>query len=194
MNKEDKIVVLDYDPNWAIEFERLKTVFAAHLEGDFISIEHVGSTSIVGLAAKPVIDMDIVIPKQEDHLQVIIEKLRQLGYEHKGDLGITGREVFKPIRLNAPFDDTHPPQFVHHLYVCPEGSMGLRNHLAIRNYLLANPSAVKAYGQLKKELAAKHGSDRMAYMTAKTDFLVNILHKQGFDPKETDQIDQENKN
>ncbi len=192
-NKDEPIKILDYDPNWALEFERLKVVFEAHLKDEFISIEHIGSTSIIGLAAKPIIDMDIVIPDKEGQLQIIIKKLGELGYMHKGDMGITGREVFKPIRLNAPFDDSHPPKFVHHLYVCPEGSMGLRNHLAIRDYLLANPDSVKAYGKLKKQLADLHGNDRMAYMTAKTEFLVNILHKQGFDPKETNQIDQENK-
>lgn len=87
------IVVLPYDENWTYEFEKIKKELEFALMGAEISIEHIGSTSVKGLYAKPIIDIDIVI--ENDTFHIICDRLKEIGYEHVGDLGITGREAFK---------------------------------------------------------------------------------------------------
>src|SRR5438132_128523 len=116
------IVVVDYDPAWPNTFEMLRSR-AWEVVGEFaISIEHVGSTSSPGHAAKPVIDMCVVVTSPTEIL-LAVTRLATLGYVHRGDLGIVGREAFhSPAGLSA-----------HHLYVCPQDSPALANHLAVRD-------------------------------------------------------------
>ena len=104
------IIVLPYDENWPAEFEKIKSELEAALMGAAISIEHVGSTAVKGLYAKPIIDIDIVI--EGDMFSVVRDRLKSIGYEHEGDLGIPTREAFKYL------DKKHLME--HHLYVCPK--------------------------------------------------------------------------
>ncbi len=159
------VVVLDYDPEWPQVFEALRSPVWSAVSDIAISVEHVGSTSVPGLAAKPVIDMDVVVP--EVNVAVGIVRLSALGYRHQGDLGILGREAFE-----SPPDSPR-----HHLYLCPARSPALANHLAIRDYMRANTFAVRAYGDLKKRLAREHPNDIDAYVEAKTDFIVEVLRE-----------------
>jgi len=134
-----------------------------------LSVEHVGSTSVPGLAAKPVIDIDAVIPSIAD-MPAAIERLAALGYVHRGNLGIEDREAFEsPAGLPA-----------HHIYACVQGSTALANHLAIRDCLRRNPAAAAAYGQLKKQLAEQFPTDIDSYVAGKTDFLLDVLRSAGF--------------
>ncbi len=87
-----KITVVPYDPKWADEFKKIKNELLPVIGDNAIAIEHVGSTSVEGLWAKPVIDIDVVI--DNENLPVIIKKLADIGYYHKGDMGISGREAF----------------------------------------------------------------------------------------------------
>jgi GrpB-like predicted nucleotidyltransferase (UPF0157 family) len=154
------ILIADYDDAWPRTFASLRDrawPLVAHLAD---SIEHVGSTSVPGLAAKPIIDLDIVV-SSADALAETIRQLATLGYRHIGDLGVTGREAF-----DAPGGD--PP---HHLYVCVRGATELRNHLRFRNYLRASPETASAYAALKRRLAAEYGGDRNGYSLAKTEFI-----------------------
>ncbi len=133
------------------------------LRGIALAIEHVGSTSVPGLAAKPIIDIDAVIPSPTE-MPAAIDRLAALGYVHSGNLGIAGREAFEsPAALPA-----------HHLYVCLKGGSALRNHLAVRDYLRRNPAAAAAYGRLKIQLAEQFPYDIESYLAAKTDFLTTI--------------------
>ena len=127
------VIVVDYDPRWPAVFERLRASLARALAGLPFEIEHVGSTSVPGLAAKPVIDLNVVVPTANEVAETI-ERLASLGYRHRGDLGIVGREAFR-----AP-----PGLPKHHLYVCVEGVLALRNHLGVRDYLRTHPEAVRA--------------------------------------------------
>src|SRR5689334_4395940 len=122
MTQVRKIVVVDYDPAWPAVFEKLRARTWS-VVGDFaLGIEHIGSTSVPGLAAKPIIDMCVVVPSAEQ-VSLSIERLATLGYVHRGDLGVEGREAFwSPQQLPA-----------HHLYVCPKGNLGLMNPLALRD-------------------------------------------------------------
>ena len=149
----DKIIVLDYDPNWAKEFEALKAVLANCLGSLPISIEHVGSTSVPGLSAKPIIDLDIIIEDDDRILAEVIQKLATLGYPHRGDLGVPGREAFKWLGSEFPKGSSGRSWMKHHLYVCRKGSPSLENHLNLRNYLRAHPEKVREYSELKKALA-----------------------------------------
>ena len=160
----DPVIIEDYDPRWPQRFEMLRSRIAAVLNELAISIEHVGSTAVPGLAAKPIIDMDVLLRSSTD-LPVAIRKLAELGYEHRGDLGISGREAF---RANAAVVQ-------HHLYVCPPGSLEYERHIAFRNHLRVHPEDANAYAVLKRELASKFGSDREGYNQAKSDFVQRIL-------------------
>lgn len=172
-----KIVVVDYDPCWPAIFETLRNRVWEVCELIAVSIEHVGSTSVPGLAAKPIIDLSMVVPSEAE-VPLAIERLATLGYQHLGDLGIEGREAFRQ-------PEGLPP---HHLYVCPQGSLGLRNHLAMRDHLRRNPEDASKYGELKKRLAQQYPDDKDAYGDAKTEFIVAILSRAGLSADELARI------
>ncbi len=191
--ERSKVIIKEYDPEWPRYFEKIKSVLEKHLADDIITIEHVGSTSVEGLPAKAVIDMDIVVENDDDKMGNIIQKLEAIGYTHYGDFGIAGREVFKLSR-DKLFEGSTLLNFPkHNLYACKKDNVGLKNHLALRDYLRGNPEAKTAYGNLKKELAEKHIGDIDGYTIGKTDFIANILLKCGFDKVVVDDIVQQNK-
>jgi len=172
------IVVVDYDPLWPLLFAELRAYVWPAVCDVADAIEHVGSTSVPGLAAKPIVDMSIVVPTPQsiDHA---IEQLAGLGYRHRGNLGVEGREAFdQPNHLAR-----------HHLYLCSAGSPGLRNHLAVRDYLRAHPDAAAAYGELKKQLALAFPRDIDRYIDGKTDFIVDILRRSGLSDDEVRTIE-----
>ena len=136
------------------------------LGGFAVAVEHVGSTAVPGLAAKPIIDMTVVVATDAD-IRRAIKQFATLGYRHQGNLGIEGREAF------------HNPQGLpaHHLYVCRQASTAVRDHLATRDYLRSHPVCAPAYGELKKRLARQYPHDIDVYIDGKTDFLLGILTK-----------------
>jgi GrpB-like predicted nucleotidyltransferase (UPF0157 family) len=160
------VIVLDYDPNWPELFESLRKRIADALVDMAAAIEHVGSTAVPDLAAKSIIDIDVLLTSKP-MLPKAIERLATLGYVHRGDLGIPGREAFF-----APLND--PP---HHLYVCPPGSAEFRRHIAFRDYLRAHPKDAKIYGDLKIALAERFRQDRSAYNTAKSEFVEELTSR-----------------
>jgi GrpB-like predicted nucleotidyltransferase (UPF0157 family) len=160
------VIIEDYDPRWPQLFEMLRSRIAPVLDELAISIEHVGSTAVPGLAAKPIIDIDVLLRSSTD-LAVVIRKLADLGYEHRGDLGVSGREAFRAKAAAVQ----------HHLYVCPLGSLEYDRHIAFRNYLRTHAADAHAYVLLKRQLASKFGSDREGYNEAKSDFVQRILRR-----------------
>ena len=193
MNERAKIVITKYDPEWAECFELLKSVFERHLGELILSVEHVGSTSIIGLAAKPIIDIDIVVERDENIIRRIITKLEELGYDHVGDLGIVGREVFKCGSNKTPFDGSNRDWNKHHLYVCIEGTVSLSNHVKLRDFLRKDEIAMREYEELKMELAEKFPFDIDAYIEGKTNFIVGILKRLDFSEIDLRQIVEQNK-
>ncbi|KAF0196064.1 MAG: hypothetical protein FD169_1130 [Bacillota bacterium] len=159
------VIIVDYDPAWPGLFNTLKSSVEMSLGEVALSIEHVGSTSVPGLAAKPIIDMDVIV-RAED-LGKATALLANIGYVHDGDGGIPGRERFRP--------PTGLPK--HHLYVCAADNPELKHHLQFRDYLRAHPDAAAEYGLLKKHLAAVYGDDREGYSVAKTEFITTILSR-----------------
>ena len=163
------IEVVDYDPSWPALFAEIAArVDSAFSGGSLTRIEHVGSTAVPGLPAKPIIDLDVVIPSRTALPDAIV-RLATLGYTHQGDLGIPSREAFR-----SPAD---PPP--HNLYVCAEDSPELHRHLAFRDYLRAHPIGAKCYGELKRDLAARLASDIDGYVNDKAEFVQGVLIKAG---------------
>lgn len=166
------IEVVDYDPAWPELFEQLRSRIWAVVNDAAVSIEHVGSTSVPNLAAKPIIDLTVVV-ETEAGVPLVIERLAALGYVHQGNLGIDGREAFdSPHRRPA-----------HHLYVCARGNLGLVNHLALRDYLRTHPDAARAYGDLKRRLASQFPHDIDRYVEGKTGVILDLLREAGVPPE-----------
>lgn len=160
------VIVVDYDPAWPAQFEQLRTVLVAALGDVAIAIEHVGSTSVLHLAAKPVIDIDVVIGGRAE-LPLAIERLAVLGYEHRGDLDVPGREAFRSLVERGW------PR--HNLYVCARDSLELRYHLGFRDWLRTHDDDRGRYGVLKRRLAVEFRHDRDAYCDAKRGFIESVL-------------------
>ncbi|MCY9665991.1 GrpB family protein [Paenibacillus alginolyticus] len=163
------IVVVEYDPSWVQLFEQLRDFVLPVLSDLEVKIEHVGSTSVPGLAAKPIVDIDVAVSTQGD-VHTAIQGLATLGYVHEGDLGATGREAFIP-------PDGIP---WHHLYVCTVENAEYKRHILFRDYLRIHPNDAKMYGDLKMELARRFHNDRVAYSNAKSDFVKEILKQAGW--------------
>lgn len=166
--KTKVVEVVPYDPEWKVEFNRIREQLLSYVGDLIITIEHVGSTSIEGLAAKPIIDLDLVMDSY-DVLPQIIERLQQHGYEHQGNLGIKGREAFKRQQADGFMK--------YHLYVCPKDGKGYLEHIAFRDYLRSNAAASQAYAEVKQCLAEQHRYDIDAYCEGKTAFVTSILSK-----------------
>lgn len=147
--------VVPYDDRWPVDFRQIEQRLRTGL-GDGVVIEHVGSTSVTGLAAKPIIDLEVVVGSAEE-ICPTIEALAALGYLHRGDLGIAGREAF-----TAPSGLPY-----HHLYLVVAGSQPHRDHVDLRDYLRANPQAAERYAAVKLRLSPLLASDREAYTTSK---------------------------
>jgi GrpB-like predicted nucleotidyltransferase (UPF0157 family) len=162
----NSVAVLDYDPTWPGLFQSLRKPITDALGEMAAAIEHVGSTAVPGLAAKPVIDIDVLLAS-ETMLPAAIERLASLGYIHRGNLGIPEREAFF-----APANS--PP---HHLYVCLPGSAEFLRHMAFRDYLRAHPKDAKIYGDLKVVLAKRFREDRSAYLAAKGEFVAGLTSR-----------------
>jgi GrpB-like predicted nucleotidyltransferase (UPF0157 family)/nitrite reductase/ring-hydroxylating ferredoxin subunit len=175
------IVVVDYDPAWPERFVAIRDRIAPVLGGVAAAIEHVGSTSVPGLAAKPVIDLDVLLA-DETALPEAISRLGSLGYEYLGELGIAGRHAFQ-----------RPPGSIrHNLYVGTAAAESIRNHLAVRDHLRTHPKAVEAYGRLKRDLAAE-GIGIDDYIQRKSAFLLGILAAEGFPPDALARIEASNR-
>ncbi len=186
------IVIEPYNPDWAKTFADLKTIYRKQLADLILDIEHVGSTSVVGLAAKPVIDIDILVDSRAK-IAPVIERLAPLSYLHVGNLGITDREAFKRVSELTPANGSLRRWPMHNLYVCPADSISLKNHLLLRNFLRNNPEKAKEYGELKKQLAAKYENDIERYVEGKTNFITAILKEVGFSNADLQNIALQNK-
>ena len=158
------VLVVPYSDQWPGQFERVEADLRRALEGvAVLAIEHVGSTSVPGLAAKPVIDIDVVVARE--HVAAAISALITAGYAHRGDLGVTDRES-----MAAPDDDPR-----RNVYVCVEGTLHLRNHLAVRSILRERDDLRDGYGAVKLELAQDPDLDMATYLARKSPVLQEVL-------------------
>ena len=162
------LIILPYDPNWKTEFERIRDYLMEQIGDLLLEIKHVGSTSVPGLCAKPIIDIVAVMESYEVFPQ-IVSRLENVGFRHEGDLGIKEREVFKRL-IPDDFMD-------YHFYVYPKDSEENRRHTIFRNALLADKSIADEYGRLKMRLIEEVNGDRVLYTNSKSDFILGAIEK-----------------
>jgi GrpB-like predicted nucleotidyltransferase (UPF0157 family) len=183
----NKIVIETYNENWKIEFDKAYKFYKNLLKDIEVQIEHVGSTSVKNLMAKPILDIDIIVNNANDNNRVI-KLLETVGYTHRGNLGIEGREAF-----SYDVDNKNIHWIDHHLYVCLKGCNNLKNHLLLRDYLRNNPTAIKEYSDLKRSLANKYPYDIDLYVEGKTSLITSFLEACGMDCDELKNIVKINK-
>ena len=137
--------------------------------GEYVTaIEHVGSTSIEAIAAKPIIDIAVAVESAANG-EKCVAPLENVGYEYRGEYGIAGRFYFVKGEPRT-----------HHVHLVTVGSNLWRSHLLFRDYLRANPPVAKEYERLKIDLAEKYPDNRDAYLAGKTAFIENVLRAAGF--------------
>lgn len=153
-----KVIVLPYDPAWESAFDAIRAEIEEAAGDLILGIEHVGSTSVEGMSAKPIIDLDVII-RDDSVFGEVVTRLGAIGYIHEGDLGIRDREAFR-------YDDK-PHLMKHHLYVCPRKSEELRRHVTFRDYLRSHPEAVKQYSTVKEAAARQFPDSIDRYMAYK---------------------------
>ncbi|MFC2186695.1 GrpB family protein [Fulvivirgaceae bacterium LMO-SS25] len=171
------MLIEKYTADWIRDFELLKFEIAKGLRGTEFQIEHVGSTAVPNLAAKAIIDINIIYEKATE-FEAIKTGLINLGYFHNGDQGIAQREVFKRITSsNHKILDG----IRHHLYVCQATSNELKRHILFRDFLRNNDWARIEYEAKKYELAMKARQDKKLYAELKElhlkDFINSIVEK-----------------
>ena len=158
--------VVAYDPGWPGLFRQLRERVDAALADVAHVTEHVGSTAVPGLDAKPIIDLDVVVP-DELTVREAVRAVAAAGWQHEGDLGIPGREAFRPA----------PGLPYHHLYTVVAGSAPYRDHIDLRDFLRTHPLQAARYGTLKRRLAVHLTTDRQAYADGKSEMIRDLLRQ-----------------
>jgi len=163
MSIEDPIIVVDYNANWSSQYEQEKQQVLLALGDTVTNIQHIGSTSVPGLAAKPVIDMLLGL-KQIPPLSTQVSSLEAIGYSYHGELGIPGRYYF---RKGMPR--------THQIHAVLVNSEFWQRHILFRDFLRNHPQAAQRYANLKRKLAQKFRCDRTSYTDSKTPLIEQLL-------------------
>jgi GrpB-like predicted nucleotidyltransferase (UPF0157 family) len=167
------VEVVPYSERWVSEFVRVAhDLRRALVAVPSAAVEHVGSTAVPGLAAKPIIDIDIIVADRD--LDSAVAALEAIGYVHRGDLGVPGRQAF-----TAP--DENPRR---HVYVCEAGTLHVRNHLAVRDILRRRDDLRDEYADVKMRLASDPTMDIDTYIARKSQVLQTVLAEAGFTEQE----------
>lgn len=161
------ILVEKYNPEWPKWFEDIKTFLGETISQVCIQIEHVGSTSVRGMTAKPIIDLILVIESQD--FKKIKRFLAERGYYYQGDQGIKDREVFRltdmPVSSPVPY---------HHLYVCSKHSAELKKETAFRDFMRQHADWRQRLNELKLQLCKEYNNDRQSYIDGKAAMVSQI--------------------
>ena len=175
------VTVIPYNNAWKEWFTELRKTIWPQISDVALDFVHVGSTSIPGMSAKPIIDIDIVIDSL-DEFDEIKSRLTKIGYYHQGNLGIEGREAFGL---------EHEHRYAHYLYVCAIDSTAYKNHVLLKKHLMENPDAFRRYKDLKIRLV-ESGLDRESYTRAKTFVILEFLRAEGLSIEELEDIKTQN--
>ena len=157
-----KIEVVPHTSEWRNIFEAEAKLIAAALGGNVVAIHHIGSTSIPGIYAKPVIDLLIEV-KNITEVDSQSAAMQSLGYEVMGEFGISGRRYFRK--------DNREEIRTHQIHIFESGSAQVKRHLAFRDYLIAHPADAQKYSELKRTLAARHSQNMDGYIDGKDEFI-----------------------
>ncbi len=160
-----RVEVVPYNEEWPKLFQQEAVLIRQVLEPEIIDIHHIGSTSVPGLHAKPIIDM-IPVVKSISNVDNYTKSMEDIGYEALGENGLPGRRYFRK----------GGDERTHHIHVYEEGHPDIERHLAFRDYVRSHPEHLHAYGQLKLALAAQFPTNMDAYIEGK-DQLVKEIEK-----------------
>ena len=155
-----KIEVVDYNPAWPDLFAAERNLLQQTLDGVVVRIHHIGSTSVPGLAAKPIIDILMEVTDVEE-LDSYTNEMLLIGYEALGEYGIPGRRFFRKGGDNR----------THHIHAFAAGDYDVIRHIAFRDYLRENPEVAAEYAKLKKNVAAECNNDSEKYCDGKDEFV-----------------------
>lgn len=169
MNKP--VVIVEYNPQWPQLFDAIADQLAACITGIPCSIEHIGSSSIPGLASKDILDIIIVLERRSDFPR-LATCLVPLGFAHVGDQEVPGREVFRYDEMYFPNGDPWPRV---HLYAGAREARTLTDMLRFRDLLRTDGDLCRRYAALKRDLARRFVHDRVGYTNAKTSFVLDAL-------------------
>jgi len=161
------IVVVPYDPSWIDRFREEEARLRALFGDAFVRAHHIGSTSIPGLVAKPIVDL-LVEVRSVEALDEIEDSIDHAGYRVFGEFGIAGRRFYV-----KGFD----PNRTHHVHAYGVHHPRLRDHLLFRDFLREHPDEATSYGRLKRELAARFPHDMNGYMDGKDEFITGIIRR-----------------
>ncbi|NQX71688.1 GrpB family protein [Paenibacillus alba] len=162
---EKPVVIEEYNEEWSFKYQQEERGIKEILGVIAIAIEHIGSTSVPGLGAKPIIDFMVGINDLKE-VEKFIEPLSKIGYEHVYHKEFPNRRFFRKGQWRAG---------THHLHIYNYGSEEWKNNILFRDYLRTHPDVLKQYNQLKKELAEKYRNDRVAYTNAKHPFIIDVI-------------------
>ena len=163
----DRVQLRPYDPRWPAQFEREATAIRRELEKDFTFVlEHVGSTAIPGLEAKPIVDILLAVP-DAGRWPELIAPLERLGYAYWAGNPDTDRMFF--VKGMPPFGAGR----THHVHVVTPGA--IRDFVRFRDHLVGHPEDAKHYAALKRKLAAQFADDRDSYTAGKAAFVRMVL-------------------
>lgn len=164
----EQIVIVDYDAEWPALFDAEQAQLRAVLGEQLLALEHIGSTAVAGLAAKPIIDLIAAVPNL-DVARASIAPLQTLGYAY-----IPKYEAEMPERRFFQKYDAHG-QRTHHLHIYDLPTFYARPERLFRDYVRAHPDTAEEYADLKRAIAEQLGHDRAAYTEAKTEFIQNVV-------------------
>ena len=171
-----RVRVVAYNPHWPAMFEEASAEIVVALQGHLVEIHHIGSTAILGMDAKPIIDMMPVV-SDIAALDGLAGQFETLGYEAMGEFGITGRRYYR--RNNSAGERTHQ---IHAFAV---GSPNVGRHLAFRNFMRAHPREAAEYAELKRRLAEAFPGDIEAYSDGKDAFIEEMEKRaMGWGPRD----------
>lgn len=167
-----KVQLLPHDPAWKIEFEQLRAQIFSLWQDNVLDIQHVGSTAVPTICAKPILDVAILLRSVD---QMNVQALEQLGYEYRGPSGDT-QDRYVYIRWHESSTPDNQIALTH-IHCYEPSAQGFRLQVGFRDYLIAHPDAAATYNALKSQLAAQYPDDRFAYSAGKADFIRSILAK-----------------
>jgi GrpB-like predicted nucleotidyltransferase (UPF0157 family) len=159
------VTIVEYNPEWKKQFEQEKTQIGNVLGNNALAIEHIGSTSIDGLIAKPIIDIAVAVNDLND-ADSFIEPLRTIGYEYVPKADFPSRRFFRKGEWRKG---------THHLHVYEITGEQWKNNLLFRDYLKNHPDQLRQYADLKKNLVVLHPDDRTTYTNKKAPFIQKII-------------------
>jgi GrpB-like predicted nucleotidyltransferase (UPF0157 family) len=162
--EQREVELVPHNPEWSLLADQEAERILAGLPFPIIGIYHIGSTSVPGIKAKPILDFVLEVQDMESVIKNVAS-FDNLGYISKGEFGIPGRQFFSK--------DTNGERS-HHLHVFQQGHPDIERHLVFRDYLRANPDAAREYEKLKEELAQRFPKASGSYTEAKSEFILSM--------------------